>query len=429
MQAEASSGRVLILAPHSSYRIAPYVQAALDLGLEPFLVATGAHSLLPGGIGGVRVDPTDEARALARVLEVVGEGGACAAVATDDPMVPLAAAVAERLGLPHNPPKAARLARRKDLARVRLAEAGLPVPAHRVLDLDRPLGPQLRGLDYPCVAKPVALAASRGVIRADDPAALEAACGRIAAILEGEPHLTPEERRLVLVERFIPGPELALEGLLTEGRLEMLALFDKPDPLEGPYFEETLYVTPSRLPATVQRRIVEVVEAGCGAYGLRHGPVHAEVRWHAGEAWIIEIAARTIGGECARLLRFGTGHSLEALVLAHAAGRPLPLHRPDEAAGVLMLPTPQAGVLRRVEGVLEAERVPGVESVTITLREGNHLVPLPEGASYLGFVFARGPDPATVEAALRAAHARLRIVVGPSWPLRPGQRGHGEVIF
>ncbi len=411
--------RVLILAPHSSYRIGPYLAAAQGLGLRPFLVSTGTQVPLPAGVEGVRVDPRDETAARTRVLEALGGDRPCAAVATDDPMVPLAASLADELGLPHNPPAAARLARRKDLARARLAEAGLPVPAHRVLDLDRPLGPQLRGLDYPCVAKPVALAGSRGVIRADGPAHLEGACARIGRILAGEPHLTDEERRRVLVERFVPGPELALEGLLSDGRLEVLALFDKPDPLEGPFFEETYYVMPSRLPAAAQRRIAEVVEAGCAAYGLRHGPVHAEVRWHSGEAWILEIAARTIGGECARLLRFGTGHGLETLVLAHAAGAPLALERPDEAAGVLMLPTPEAGVLRRVEGVLAAQRVPGVEAVEIALREGSTLVPLPEGASYLGFVFARGPDPATVEAALRAAHARLRVVVAPSWGLRP----------
>jgi len=400
-RARGGGRRVLILAPHSSYRIGPYLAAARGLGLRPFLVSTGTQVPLPAGVDGVRVDPRDEGAALARVLEALGGERPCAAVATDDPMVPLAAA--------------------KDLARARLAEAGLPVPAHRVLDLDRSLAPQIRGLAYPCVAKPVALAGSRGVIRADDPAGLERACARIARIAAGEPHLSAEERRRVLVEAFVPGPELALEGLLSDGRLEVLALFDKPDPLEGPYFEETYYVMPSRLPAAARRRIAEVVEAGCAAYGLRHGPVHAEVRWHAGEAWIIEIAARTIGGECARLLRFGTGHGLEALVLAHAAGTPLPLERPAEAAGVLMLPTPAAGVLRRVEGVLAAERVPGVEAVEIALREGSALVPLPEGASYLGFVFARGPDPAAVEGALRAAHARLRIVVAPAWELRPRQ--------
>ena len=202
----------------------------------------------------------------------------------------------------------------------------------------------------------------------------------------------------------------------------MLAIFDKPDPLDGPYFEETIYVTPSRLPEAVQARAAERVRQGCAAYGLSVGPVHAELRIHDGEAWIIEIAARTIGGDCARLFTFGTGAGLEHLVLARALDRPLepPIRDCGAAAGVLMIPTPRAGVLRRVEGVLAASRIPGIREVSITVREGYELTPLPEGSGYPGFVFAFGEDPAAVETSLRRAQETIRVVVAPSLAVAVG---------
>jgi len=224
-----------------------------------------------------------------------------------------------------------------------------------------------------------------------------------------------EEREAVLIESFIPGAEVAVEGLLRAGQLEVLAIFDKPDPLDGPYFEETYYVTPSRHPRAVQDAVAARVAEACAAYGLREGPVHAECRINERGVWVLEIAARTIGGLCGRLLRFGTGYGLEELVLQHALGRRVATRGADGAAGVLMIPIPQAGILRRVEGVLAASRVPHIEEVVIDVREGYELVPLPEGASYLGFIFARAPSAAEAEAALRAAHAELRIVVAPLW--------------
>jgi biotin carboxylase len=248
---------------------------------------------------------------------------------------------------------------------------------------------------FPCVLKPVALTASRGVIRADDREQLLRAAARIRRILETVDHLGEDERRTVLVEDFVPGFEVAVEGMLTGGAIEILALFDKPDPLDGPFFEETYYVTPSRLDVRVQEQIrLCVNDRG---------------------VWIIEVAARTIGGLCGRLLRFGTGYGLEELVLAHTMGRPLAPARGEGAAGVLMIPVPQAGILRRVEGLSAAKELPHIEEVNIEIREGYELVPWPEGSSYLGFIFARAPTPEEAEAALRASHACLNIVVAPLW--------------
>jgi len=378
------------------------------------VVSGGEYTL--AAAGGLRVDLDDQEAALGAIRAAAGrEGGFAAVVAPDDATVELAGRVAGALGLAGNPPEAARLSRRKDLARDRLAAAGVGIPEYRVLDLRRPL--DLSRIAFPCVVKPVAMSGSRGVIRANDEAELAAAVGRARSIASGA--LDEEERSRLLVESFVPGVEVAVEGLVRDGRLEVLAVFDKPDPLDGPYFEESIYVTPSRLGAVAEARIVACVREAVAAFGLVSGPVHAEVRWHAGEAWLLEVAARTIGGECSKLLRFSAGHSLEEVVLAAALGRRVPTGLASGAAGVMMLPTPRPGTLRRVEGVLDALRVPGVEDVSIAAGAGTELLPLPEGSAYLGYVFARGETPELVEGALREATGRLRIVIAPMWRLSP----------
>ena len=408
-----SPARVLLITPPGSYRVHAYLDAARDLGLDMVVASEGEHSLVPGVDGGIRVDLGDSGAVVEQVLAVHRDRSIAAVVATDDATVEVANRAAAALGLAHNAPSAARTARRKDLARAALAAVGLPVPAVRRVDLRRPVRPQLDGIGLPCVVKPLAMSASRGVIRADDVPGLEAACRRAGAIVASA--TGADERHTLLVESFVPGPEIALEGMLCGGELSVLAIFDKPNPLDGPFFEETIYVTPSRLPRSVQALAAERVRAGCAAYGLTEGPVHAELRIHDGDAWVIEIAGRTIGGDCARLFTFGSGTSLEHLVLRRALGESSdgPFRGEARAAGVLMIPTPGAGTLRRVEGVMEAGRIPGIREVSITVREGYELTPLPEGGTYLGFVFALGDDPAEVEASLRAAQDAIRVVVAP----------------
>jgi len=411
---------VLLVTPPNSYRIAAYLEAAGALRVEPLVASPGRHSLIGALASGVHVDLNDP-EAVGRLIGATRDNPVAGVVATDDAAVELASKVASSLGLPHNPPGAARLSRRKDLARARLHDAGVAVPAHRRIDLDRPLPPQLQGLDYPVVVKPVSLSASRGVIRADDAHECLNACSRIERLLSREGQLPEQERRWLLVERFIDGPEVAVEALLHNGDLDVLAVFDKPDPMRGPCFEETYYITPSRHPPDVLSLLVSTVARACRACGLREGPVHAELRVAEGRAWVMEVASRTIGGECARLLRFGTGQELETLVLQRALGRPVEVQAMEGAAGVLMLPIPGAGILRRVEGVLAAQRVPCIEELILSVREGYELVPLPEGGSYLGFLFARASTPRQVETALREAHSRLNIVIAPLFRLdRPG---------
>ena len=405
--------RLLVIAPHGSYRTAPYIQAASKRGMAALLASEGRHALTGAAAHGVQITLADPEASLQAILRAAAEAPIAAVIGTDDGSTELGVQAALALGLPHNPLDSVRYARRKDLARARLAACGVPVPRHWRIDLLQPLTAQLASLDYPVVVKPVALSGSRGVIRADSPEAAVRAVERLRPILRDVTR--PEEREQVLAEAFVPGAEVAVEGLLRRGQLQVLAVFDKPDALNGPFFEETYYVTPSRHPQATLTRLQQTLQRACDAYGLREGPVHAECRINDEGVWVIEVAARTIGGLCGRLLRFGTGYLLEDLVVAHALGEDLAVRSGEGAAGVMMIPIPQAGVLRRVEGMVAAQRVPFVEEVIVDVREGYELVPLPEGASYLGFIFAKAPTPEQVEAALRAAHAQLRIVVAPLW--------------
>jgi biotin carboxylase len=406
------TARLLLITPTNSYRTVPFLQAARRQGITALVASEGRFSLVSEIADGLHIDLEDPA-ALERLLAANDIHPFTGVVATDDASVELGSRIAQALNLPHNPPQAARFTRRKDLSRQALAAAGVSVPEFRIIDLQQPIASQLGRLKFPCVIKPLSLSASRGVIRVDDADALCAACMRVQRILAGETTRDAFVATHLLIEAFISGPEVALEGLLCRGQLSVLAMFDKPDPLEGPFFEETYYITPARHDEAIKTRIIRRVEDACEALGLREGPVHAEVRISQGDGVIMEVASRTIGGDCARLLRFGTGQGLEDLVISHAVGNPLPVKSWDGGAGVLMIPIPEAGILRRIEGIARARAVPWIEDILIGIREGYELVPLPEGASYLGFIFAHAPTPAAAEAALREAHATLKIVVAP----------------
>jgi biotin carboxylase len=416
--------QLLLLVPTRSYRTDDFLAAARRLGVGVVVGSDLCREVeeRAGGIEGlVSLDYRRPERAAERIAEISRERPIGGVVAADDGTSVIAAMAAERLGLPHCSPEAARRAGNKASSRRALAAAGVPVPRFQVFP--RAAGPDgpAREVAYPCVLKPLALSASRGVIRADGPAAFAAAWRRIERILDRA--LTErrpgdeEARRSILVEAFVPGAEVALEGLLRGGRLEVLALFDKPDPLDGPFFEETIYVTPSRHPPALLAEVERVTAAAARALGLAEGPVHAELRLSAAGPVVLEVAARSIGGLCARTLRFGAGISLEEVIVAHALGRPLSdLRREARASGVMMLPIPRGGVLRGVAGVEAARAVPGVADVVVTVPEGREVEPLPEGDSYLGFVFARGESPAEVEEALRQAHARLRFDIREALP-------------
>lgn len=335
-----------------------------------------------------------------------------AIVGVDDQGVIAAALASERLGLAHNRPGAVAHTREKASMR-RVLEAGnVPQPRFALLGLGDEVAAAVRVVGLPCVVKPLSLSGSRGVIRANDLERASAAVRRVRGILAGAGE---REDAPLLLESYLPGAEVAVEGLLRSGRLEILAIFDKPDPLEGPYFEETLYVTPSRLPAAALTEVERVAALAARALGLREGPVHAELRVHDGRVSVLELAARSIGGLCSRALRFGAGVSLEQLILRHALGLTLEgLALQSAAAGVMMIPIPHGGTLTAVDGQQRARAVPGVAGMEITIARGRPVTPLPEGDRYLGFVFANGSTPTAVERSLREAHRCLDIRIEPT---------------
>jgi biotin carboxylase len=378
------------------------VRAAAHLGVDVVVGSEEAQALAADmGDRAVVVPLSDPEAAAAVIVALDGRAPIDAVVAVDDQGVMVAAVAGEQLGFPHNPPEAVAATRDKASMRAALGAAEVPQPRFAVHDGAESDDPaELPDVGYPCVVKPVGLSASQGVIRADDRAAALAAAARVRAITDGP----------LMVEEYVPGVEVAVEGILREGALEVLAVFDKPDPLVGPYFEETIYVTPSRLPKATVARVDELTARACAAMGLVEGPVHAELRIDGDRVWVIEVAARSIGGLCARALRFGAGIALEELILRHALRMPLDgLARERSASGVMMLPIPRAGVLREVRGQDDARAVPGVTGLEITVPPGRRVRPLPEGDRYLGFLFARGDTPAAVEASLRAAHAALDV--------------------
>ncbi|PCI18820.1 MAG: phosphoribosylglycinamide synthetase [Piscirickettsiaceae bacterium] len=403
---------VLLVAPHNSYRIHAYVEAANHLGINLVIASQSQYSLVSAVSDGIQVDFSDDELSLVVALEANKQHQFQAVISTDDGGVRLASVIAQALGLSSNAPDSAELTRRKDLARQRLQSKNIVTPAFRVVDVTQSIPSQIIDLAYPVVVKPLSMSGSKGVIRVNNDQELLDAVDRVKTIVA---HIsTPFEREHVLLEEYISGNEVAFEGLLHKGKLRQLTIFDKPDPMEGPYFEETYYVTPTRLPEMEQLLVHHRVEEACEAYGLREGPIHAELRLRDNEVYIIEIASRTIGGDCADMLKFGLNIGLEELVLLQSLGKPLDIPTMENSVGVLMIPIPSQGILRRVEGISQAKKVPHITEIGISVRDGYDLFPLPEGSSYLGFIFAKAPTADLVEEALRTAHTCLKIVIMPT---------------
>jgi biotin carboxylase len=400
--------RLLLVTATTGYQTQMFTDAARNLGIEVVLATDRCHVLdNPWGDRAIPIRFEDPASAAAVVADA---GRLDGIVALGDKPAYVAAVIAEHLGMPYNSVAAVAACRNKFLARHRFRAAGLPVPEFFRISLTDPPETAAAEAVYPCVLKPLGLSASRGVIRADSPLQFVAAFRRIQAMLKSS---SEEQDRYLQVEAFIPGSEFALEGMLLDGRLEVLALFDKPDPLDGPFFEETIYITPSRHPSAVQQAIHRTAEAAVSALGLTRGPIHAEMRVNEQGVWMLEVAARPIGGLCARVLP-----GLPEFILRQALGEPAETAwMPSSAAGVLMIPIPREGVYQSVSGIDRARAVKGIEDVIVSAKEGQKLIPLPEGASYLGFIFARGKTPEEVEDSLRTAHAALEFEILTALPV------------
>ena len=427
--------RVLLLAETAGYQTRSFNKAAAALDVELVFALDRCRGLAdPWGDRSLVVRYDDDPRSLEAILSAARERPIDGVIALGDQPTVLAARTAAALGLPFHPLEAARASRNKLDTREHFAAAGLPVPSFFCVDAGADPHDVARRVSYPCVVKPLALSGSRGVMRADDGDGFVRAFLRLRHILDA-----PDLRRMkdpahagILVEGFIAGTEYAVEGLMHGGELHVLAMCDKPDPLDGPFFEETIYVTPSRASAIDQQRITAAIATAAAALGLTHGPVHAECRVNGDGVYVLEVAARPIGGLCARALRFVQARgraqgsrgasepprvgqdpdlvSLEALLLRHAIGEDVRgLTRETRASGVMMIPIPRAGVFRGADGVDAARAVDGIRDVLITAKPDQHLVPLPEGASYLGFLFASAATSPGVVASLHLAHRALHF--------------------
>lgn len=422
--------RVLLLATTTGYQIRSFGEAAEACGVRLVFASDRCDRLEdPWWDQAIPVRFHREEQSVAGIVEAFAAGRPAGIIAVGDRPTVLAAHVAAAFGLPGNSPAAAAASRNKLAARAAFRAAGLLTPVFRDVSIHDDPHVLAGSVAYPAVVKPLALSGSRGVMRADDPRTFVTAFARLRALLQS-PDVRMEQdstHERALVESFVPGREFAIEGVLTNGVFAPFAIFDKPDPLDGPFFEETIYVTPSREAADVQHAIVQAVADAARALGLRHGPIHAECRVNRRGVYVLEVAARPIGGLCSAALRFaapgGATVSLEEVLLRHAMGEDIGGYERERAAsGVMMIPIPRGGVYRGSRGVEDARAVPHVEDVRVTAKLESVLVPLPEARSYLGFIFARAGEPATVEGALREAHARLHFTIERGLPVIAGPR-------
>ena len=394
----------LVVLPSTTYRAADFIRAAEGLGVD-LIVASEHPPPFDMGDRYLQIDCADAhdaADAIVRLGDSVSIDGV---VAADDAGVLVAALSATKLGLRSNTPEAAAATRDKGRQRALMEAAEVPQPRFRVIgpgEDPRPAGDEV---GYPLVVKPLDRAAGQGVIRVDRAEDLASVVKRVDGIVGPSVPL--------LVEEYMGGAEVALEGIVREGDLTTLALFDKPDSVEGPYFPETLLITPSRLEASVQAECQRVAVAALQSIGISHGSVHVEMKVEGGSVRVIEIAARSIGGLCSKSLNFGLmGTTLETLILRNAIGLDKPeLRREEIASGVLMIPIPTAGTFVEIRGVESLAHIEHVTAVDITTQAGSRVEPPPEGDRYLGFVFARAQTPETVEKALREAMRAIEVVI------------------
>ncbi len=420
-EARPGQPRVLLLAMTTGYQTRMFGEAAAALGVE-LIYATDRCDQLddPWRDGAIPVRFHEEWRSVDAVLKALESRPVSGVLAVGDRPSVMAASIARLLGLPGHSTEAAAIARDKRLSRERLRASGLPVPEFQAVPAGVDPATLLAGLTFPVVIKPTVLSGSRGVIRADDALSFVTAFDRVRRMLASSDirELHDPESDVIQIESYIPGSEYALEGLLDHGAFRTLAMFDKPDPLDGPFFEESIYVTPSRVNPGIQQQIAAAVERAAAAIGLHHGPVHAECRVNSRGVYLLEVAARPIGGLCAKVLRFVKPGEptigLEQLILRQAIGESTAdWTREAAASAVMMIPIPRSGVFRGAAGIEEARAVAGVDEVLITAKADQHLLALPEGASYLGFIFARAASPEAAEQAVRTAHERLRVTIDP----------------
>lgn len=380
--------------------------AARQLGLRPTTVA---------------VQPPEQA--IEQALRLHEQTSIGAVLGYEEDATLTVAHIAAALGLPAHPVAAAEAALDKPMMKQRFAAAGIPAADFIVAaDEDEAVAWAEAG-GYPVVVKPCRGSASQGVIRANDEHTLRQAYRRLRRIIrDHELDNGGRPPSAHLVERYLPGSELSCELLLQYGAPEVITEFGKPLPLTGPYFEESIYLTPPALGAALRREVHELSMAAAKALGFYHGPAHCEIRLTPDGPKVLEIAGRLLGGACAGSFRDRLGEDLDALLLRSALGERITLPAPADDAptvGALMIPVPGEGRVVAVRGDDGARRVPGVRDVSLQTEPGEIVVPFPEQACYaVGFVSASGPDEAAVVGSLGQAAAQISLELTPLRPER-----------
>lgn len=410
------SGFVVLVCPARSYRVSQYISAASKLNYRLIIVSDSKHSLVSAIANGIIVDFKHLNSAFETVKQAISLLSVLAVISTDDVCAPLSSKIASFLNLPHNDLKAAQLTYRKDLARLALKKAKCNTPDFQIITIED-ISKVKSQLCYPVVIKPLMLSGSRGVMRINESGDFEKKCLRLFNIINND-QFSEYEQQHILIESYLDGFEIAIDGFIDHGKFQLLALFDKPEPLNGPYFEESYYITPSQHPPSVQQAIIDEIIRCCQAYGLHFGSIHAEARITKDGVFLIEMASRTIGGQCAQLLEYSLGIKLEELVLKLLCKQPVVFERQNQYPGVLMIPITKGGLLKRVEGLLAANKVANIKDIEIHIQPGYELVPLPEGSSYLGFIFALSDSFDDTYHSLKTAYNKLNFITQENWLIK-----------
>lgn len=399
--------KLLVILPANTYRAQRFLEAARKLGVDVF-IATDSDFSPPDPsnsvIDGISFcDPKEAGR---QIADIIRHQGPMSVLAVDEAAVEVAEWTRVALGLIDHPNSGILATRDKRELRQRLRENNISQPkTFDILELEQGRGE----IPFPVVVKPSKGSGSIGVTKAQNQQELTKSLITVQDVIAK----MTISNQCIVVEEYIPGVEFAVDILVTDGKLHVLVIFEKPDPLVGPFFAETIYVTPPHLTDSQLEALHSVIQKCIRALSINNGPLHLELRLTSANDWVpIDIASRSIGGNCSNALAFASNTSLEELIIQNALGlEVINTQRERRASGVYMIPAETLGTLVAVHGVEAALKVRFVEDIQITVKPGTKTVPLPFDNQYLGFIFAKAPGAKTVEKALRTARALLEIEV------------------
>ena len=406
---------VILIIPSASYRTGPFMNAIKKLDLKVLVISDKSQVFsgkYPDNLIIINFNHWKDKSV--EISKWAKNNGLKAVIGVDEESIVLAANLSNFLNVDHNSIESVLLTKNKYLMRTELIKTGLCSPWFKIFSIYESSNKIINEISFPCVIKPTFLSGSRGVMRVNTKKELSEGIKTLNELLSLDElrKRGGKQSDYIMIEEYIPGKEVAIEGIVSEGKLTMLAIFDKPELLEGPTFEETIIVTPSVLTKKIQYSLLETLQVVVKALGIVKGPVHAEARINRNGNYILECASRSIGGLCSKVLEFQGGISLEELILRSYLGRNIEKSKLiGNARGVMMMPTEKKGILKEIGGVKDALVVKGVTDLQITVKPGEKLQPLPKGDRYLGFIFAGGNNQEFVINALKNAWSKIEIVL------------------